>query len=212
MLSLYKEWYVDRDREQLDLFEQIATKYHVCSVLYPGSYVQISPSFFFPYVCYVDSDSKARSFFKGIPELEKQILCYPSCRQKDVAIQFYGQDYAKPIDEPIESFDLLISQYAGFICEPCKRYLKKGKYLLANNSHGDAGIAALDNDYRLISVINQKNGRYCFSQKDLDQYFVAKKPEQNTRDYIHSIGKGIAYTKTAPLYLFERQTSIDIRI
>ena len=38
------------------------------------------------------------------------------------------------------SVDLLISQYAGIISQPCKRYLKPGGYLLVNNSHGGRGV------------------------------------------------------------------------
>ena len=38
--------------------------------------------------------------------------------------------------------DVLLSQYAGFISEPCKGYLRAGGVLVANNSHGDARLPA----------------------------------------------------------------------
>lgn len=47
-------------------------------------------------------------------------------------------------------FDLLISQYAGFISDTCINYLKVNGYLLVNNSHADAGLAAIDKDYKLL--------------------------------------------------------------
>ena len=171
MLNLYKQWYIDRDYTQLDLFEFLSHNLNISSAIYPGSYVHISPSFFIPYVCYVDLDKKARTFFSDIPSLENYIHESVTSYKDNTTIRFYSQDYTKPIPEPDNSFDLLISQYAGFISQPCKRYLKQLGYLLVNNSHGDAGIAALDSDYTLVYVINRRNGKYIFSQNKLNEYF-----------------------------------------
>ncbi len=41
----------------------------------------------------------------------------------------------------IEPVDLIISQYAGFVGQETKRYLKEGGILLCNDSHGDATLA-----------------------------------------------------------------------
>lgn len=203
MLDLYKKWYIDRDCEQLDLFEIIAKQYKIKSVLYPGSFVHITPSFFIPYACYVDLDNKACSFFKDISSVENIVQKRAINKNLKPIIKFYSQDYTEPIPEREKSFDLLISQYAGFICEPCKKYLKPGGYLLVNNSHGDAGIANLDKDYTLVGVIKKSQSKHTISQKSLSDYFIPKKPEQNTKEHIQSIGKGIAYTKPATLYLFQ---------
>ncbi|MEX1308474.1 MAG: hypothetical protein AB1Z19_08100 [Eubacteriales bacterium] len=209
MLEMYNEWYVDRDNAQLDLYQFFSKELGVKSVLYPGSFVHISPSFFIPYACYVDMDKKARRFFKDTSGIAKEVNKKVTTYAEKTTIKFYPQDYTKPIDEPDESFDLLVSQYAGFICQPCKRYLKPEKYLLVNNSHGDAGIAALDEDYTLVQAINRRDGLFKFSDKNLDQYFIPKKLEQNSMSYIQSIGKGIAYTKTAFLYLFQLKNSAE---
>lgn len=202
MLELYHEWYTKRDYEQLDLFETMADLFQVQSVLYPGSYVHISPSFFIPIACYVDKDQKANRFFKDIEGLTKEIQ-KRAAYQGPVCLKYYSQDYTKPIPEPEHSFDLLISQYAGFICQPCKRYLKHGGLLLVNNSHGDAGIAALDQEYQLRGVFNRRGGRYVYSERDLDSYFIPKKQDQELRAHLLQTGKGVAYTKTAALYLFQ---------
>ena len=202
MLSLYHTYYTDRDYTQLDLFAMLATKLGLRSALYPGSFVHISPSYAIPTVCYVDTDRKAKAFFRDIPALEAEIHQNASYTGP-TAIRFYGQDYTKPIAEPEQTFDLLISQYAGIISQPCKRYLKPGKYLLVNNSHGDAGIAALDPDYTLLFALNRRDGKYGISKTPPQEYFIPKKPELNTTESILALGKGIAYTKTAPLYLFQ---------
>ncbi len=104
----------------------------------------------------------------------------------------------------MEDFDLLISQYAGFISDSCKVYLKIGGILLVNNSHGDAGLASIDKDYQLIASIHKSKGKYRISYSSLEQYFIPKRKLNITIDYLHELGKGIGYTKTAPLYLFQR--------
>ncbi|MFX0037200.1 MAG: hypothetical protein ACFE9I_16330 [Candidatus Hermodarchaeota archaeon] len=40
--------------------------------------------------------------------------------------------------------------YAGFVSQSCKEYLKVGGILLTNNSHGNASMAYIDDDYQFI--------------------------------------------------------------
>jgi hypothetical protein len=82
--------------------------------------------------------------------------------------------------------------------------LKPGGYLLANNSHGDAGMASLDDDYRLIATLHRRGGKYRLSGASLAEYFIPKKDIQVTREVLLERGKGIGYTKTAALYLFQK--------
>jgi hypothetical protein len=119
-------------------------------------------------------------------------------------IRFYPTDYKQSVDEKEKSFDLLLSQYAGFISKHCKRYLKIGGILLANNSHGDASMASIDNDYQFIAVINLRNKKYYYSQKNLKDYFIPKKEMIITEEYLEKRQRGIGYTKSASLYLFKR--------
>jgi hypothetical protein len=42
------------------------------------------------------------------------------------------------------------------VSESCKKYLRKGAVLVANNSYGDASLASIDKDYRLIAAIQQR--------------------------------------------------------
>ena len=137
--ELYRKYFTDRQFERLDLFQIISGKFDIQRVLYPGSFVHVTPSFVFPYVVYVDSDKQAKKFFndpavQGFINEQKE---YPQVAE----ITFHAADYRKGFDEQEERFDLLISQYAGFVGQDCKRYLKKGGLLLANNSHGDAGVS-----------------------------------------------------------------------
>ena len=46
------------------LFTAVAAAIDVESVLYPGSYVDLAPSFVWPQVTYVDIDKRAEQFFE----------------------------------------------------------------------------------------------------------------------------------------------------
>jgi hypothetical protein len=92
--------------------------------------------------------------------------------------------------------DMLISLYAGFICEPCQRYLTPGDYSLANNSDGDVGIALLDTRLKLVSVIHQRNGQYQLIKKDLNDYITPKNGHTPTLDELHKLGRSIDSNKT----------------
>ena len=62
-ISLYKKHYFDKNDESLDQFLILAKKFNIKSVLYPGSFVHITPSFVFPKVVYVDNSEIAKDFF-----------------------------------------------------------------------------------------------------------------------------------------------------
>lgn len=201
-LELYQKYFQDRQFERLDMFQIIAGKFNIQRALYPGSFVHVTPSFVFPYVAYVDNDRQAKRFFDRpeIYEFIAQNRVYPQPAQ----FQFHFTDYRHGINESAGSFDLLISQYAGFIGQHCKKYLKTSGVLLANNSHGDAGIAAIDDDYQLIAVFVLRNGKHKISEKNLDEYFIPKSSGQITKEYLEKLQVGISYKKTGSVYLFQK--------
>lgn len=199
---LYKQYFIDRDFERLELLRLVNQNGDIRAVLYPGSFVHITPSFIFPEVVYVDNDRKAINFFKhdSADEYIHARKEYP----EEAVFRFHAQDYAKPIPESIEGFDFVISQYAGFISQSCKTYLKIGGWLLANNSHGDASMAFLDEDYQIAAVITGKPRKPRWVSEDLDAYFIPKKGIHPIRSDLEKTMCGVAYTKTAGNYLFKR--------
>lgn len=206
-LNLYDKYFLERQFERLDLFEIISEHFHVQRVLYPGSFVHVTPSFVFSDVVYVDNDNQAKQFFNK-PELSTFIeerKIYP----QDAKVTFHFADYRISFDEAVASFDLLISQYAGFVGQECKQYLKVGGLLLANNSHGDAGMAAIDDDYELMAVFFMKNGNYHMNTKNLDTYFVPKSQLKITKEYLEKLQKCIGYKKTASVYLFQKVNKVS---
>ena len=202
-LSLYKKYHIDRNFERLDIFTILAEKFKIKSALYAGSFVHITPSFAIPKVVYVDNYKKTKEFFNN--PLVYEFISKKKQYKEDSKISFHLKDYQKDIGEPRESFDLLISQWAGFISLYCKKYLKVNGLLVANNSHGDASMAFIDNDYRFVGVFNKRSGsKYTFSDKNLDTYFILKKPREITKEYLLKKQKGIGYKKSASAYLFKR--------
>lgn len=149
-LALYRD-YVRQSGDRLALFRLLASHFNVRRALYAGSYVHVTPSLVFPSVTYVDMDKRTKSFFT-----DASVMRYVEKRKEyDAAPQIASHfaDYNTELDEPDESFDLLLSQWAGFVSQACKRYLRRGGLLLANNSHGDASMASVDDDYELIGAV-----------------------------------------------------------
>lgn len=200
--SLYKKYHLDRDDERIGLFTILKDRYNIQNALYPGSFVHFAPSFVFSNVTYVDSYKKAKPVFD-----DPDTIAYIHSRKtynQDSCVNFIHADFTKKLDLSEQSFDLLISQYAGLISHYCKLYLKTGGILVANNSHGDASMAFLDPEYELVGVINKNSSRYSFSNKNLDNYFIPKKRDQVTKEELLRTLKGIGYTKSAGNYVFKK--------
>ncbi len=172
------------------------------TVLYAGSYVDLAASFVFPNVTYVDMDRRAKRFFDdedGVREIiEAQGEVPPNA-----LFSFIHAEYEN-LSLPAQSFDLLISLYAGFISEYCTDFLKIGGHLLVNPSHGDAALAALDARYRLVGAIVSQSGDYRVSQTDLAAHMQPRKGVIVTREALLASNRGVAYTQAAFAYLFER--------
>lgn len=165
--------------------------------LYPGSFVDVAASMAWPWVTYVDVDKRAPSFFDDEDGV-REIVGRPEHRW-----EFVHADFTDPLGVE-EAFDVLISLYAGFVSDQCTRYLGVGGHLLVNPSHGDAALASIDDRYRLDGVVIARSGDYRVRTDHLKEYLVPKDGSVPTRDAILGRGRGIAYTKPAFAYLFER--------
>ena len=201
-LDLYKKYHADRDDERLGLFQALVEQFEIRSALYPGSYVHVTPSFVFPRVVYADMMPEAKDFYASeeVRRFVERRKLYP----EQPEFSFHLGDYRQGLDMPKNSVDLLISQYAGFVSQACKGYLKPGGLLVANNSHGDAGMANLDDEFKLVAVYNRRGDKFSLSDKDLDGYFIPKQDMEITRQYLEELGRGVGYTKSAAGYLFEK--------
>ena len=201
MPGLYQHYHAGRNDERLELFDVVQAEFGAESFLYPGCFVHVTPAFVMPNATFVDTDKRARTFFSDPHTLS---FVEESKRYRQQAkLQFLPRNYSEEL--PIHrGYDLLISQYAGFVSESCKRYLRKGGVLLSNNSHGDASLASIDKDFRLVAVIQRREEHFWISTTQLDEYFVPAKQMEVTRELLHSTKRGIGYKRSAANYVFEK--------
>ena len=145
----------------------------------------------------------SRGFFsdrQGVEEIIGSHLGSPA----DPEFRFLHSDYKANLGLPEESFDLLVSLYAGFVSEHCTQLLRVGGVLLVNPSHGDAAMASIDSRYRLRAVVISRSGAYRIGTTGLDSYLIPKSSVTITAEFLHERARGIGYTKSPFAYLFER--------
>lgn len=184
------------------LFAALMQAWPVRRALYPGSYVDLSPSTAIPAVTYLDNDRRAARFFAEV-ELVREELMGDGRSAADASVTFLPADYTHPLPLPDGSFDLLISLFAGPVLEHCRRYLRPGGLLLANASHGDASLAALDPQLRLVAAVQHRDDRYRLVRSDLAGYLIPRRPAAADPVTIRRSGRGIAYTREAFAYVFQ---------
>ena len=183
------------------LYRSVVQKFNVKTALYPGSHIDIMPSFVIPNVTYIDNFKGTIKFFEDmdiiISFIEKN-RAYESAPK----ITFFSGDYRNAYD--IEPVDLLISQFAGFVGQEAAQYLKKQGILLCNDSHGDATLAYCDEDYEFIGIVNSSN---VIETENLDRYFqfARKRPIDIVK--VRETMKGPNYKEKEANYLFRKTVS-----
>lgn len=202
-LELYKKYYVDKKSENLELFELLKEHFGITSAIYPGSFVHITPSLVFQKTAYIDNDRRIAGFFSD-PKVLDWVESKKEYTGKTIIVAFQ-QNYSKKVPAELGKYELLISQYAGFVSQECKQYLKPGGLLLVNNSHADAGLAFLDSDYELIAAANHSNGKWTLKTANLNEYFVPKKDPHPPKSVLLGTMRGIGYKKSATNYIFRKR-------
>ncbi|MDZ8201474.1 hypothetical protein RZO50_08100 [Microbacterium sp. SSW1-59] len=183
------------------MFDAVHQMWGVDRTLYAGSYVDASPSTAIRSVDYVDLDRRAERYFADADAVRAELHAHDPHRE-DAVFRFHRADYREPLDIPDASVDLLISLYAGPASDHCRRYLRPGGLLLANTSHGDASLAALDPAFDLVGVITHRDGRYGLRTTDLAKDLVPASRVGVDADVIRASGRGVRYTRTAFAYVF----------
>lgn len=195
---------VDKEYTSIGLFREIKKKYSPKKILYPGSYVHITPSLVFADVTYVDSFRGTNKFFESeeVTEFVKENKEY----EENPKFTYHHQNYHKDLPEKLKSFDVVISQYGGFVGQATKKYLKKGGIFVCNNSHGDASLASIDEEFELITVYNRKSDeKFTISEKNLQEYLIPKKKIESIKKFVEEKMGGIGYTKSPSGYIFRKK-------
>lgn len=77
-ISSYHRFYSALNFDRAGLFKLIKDEYGCATVLYPGSSIHITPSFYFQHLVYVDISEKAKEFFQD----SENILTFVSSNKK----------------------------------------------------------------------------------------------------------------------------------
>lgn len=197
IIKTYQD-YENKIGNRKSLYRSVIKKYDIQSILYPGSHIDIAPSFLISNVIYVDNFKGAIRFFKDI-EVIKEYINEHKEYDEPCEMRFINEDYTNPLD--IAPVDLIISQYAGFVGQATKKYLKSGGILLCNDSHADATLARFDQDYELVGIIDNSGH---INRSNLGQYFKLAKDKTVDLEKVRQEMKGPKYTHKAQNYLFSK--------
>jgi len=174
------------------LFEILKKEYGCNTVLYPGSSVHITPSFYFQHVVYVDISKIAKEFFDDIHSILNYINSNKKYKQS-AYVQFIHGDYTKPLPIREENYDLLIALYAGETTQSCKKYVKLGGIILTNNHYGDAEELLRNSSLTIDGLIYRKGKKYVL-EKDVNDDFkdIIRKHSNTEKDMKKTVG-GLEY-------------------
>lgn len=188
--------------DRKSLYQCVADSFGIHRALYPGSHIDIMPSFVIPTVIYMDSYKGTIKFFKELALIHQYVESHKTYKS-DSEIFFIEGDYNLLYD--IKPVDMIISQFAGFVGQATKVYLKEGGILLCNDSHGDATLAYCDSDYEFIGIVNPKNK---IETENLEQYFKFVRNREIDVDKVKQTMKGPNYKIKADNYIFRKTAGI----
>lgn len=86
-MALYHKYHLDRADERLGMFVALTKHFSIERVLYPGSFVHVTPSFVFPKTTYVDLEQRAQQFF-ATPEVH-QLIAERKVYSQEARVQFH---------------------------------------------------------------------------------------------------------------------------
>jgi hypothetical protein len=179
-LSKYLSHYQGMEDWHLPAFRQIQSMFTPRKVLYPGSWIHLTPSLVFPHVVYVDNITQMKKMVKD-PFLQQYITQHREYAASP-KIEVYQKSYESNLGEEA-SFDLLLSLSAGFISQACSQYLRTNGFLFVNNEHFDATRAYVDSQYELIGVFKTAT-KYISKGKNLQSYFLTRKDTPITLEMV----------------------------
>jgi len=156
--DLYKRFYVEPEFTREGLFSLLAKRYPIREVLYPGCFVHLTPSFFFPHVVYVDRSPEAQEYFGDTKRLVSSVQGQTHYKGSPY-IRFLAMDYRARLPLKEDSFDLVIALYAPEIFPGILPWLKSGGLVLGGL--GSAGWQDL-RQYGLVPdlLIRSGGGKY----------------------------------------------------
>lgn len=198
----YQQHFIEKQDERREMFSLLEQVYSLRSGLYPGSFVHITPSFYIPEMVYIDNDRRISKFFND-PAVFEYVV---KNKIYESSPQFKGiqGDYSK--DQGLEEgyFDAVFSFYAGFISVSCKKYLRSGGILVANNSHGDASMAITDEELESVGVVLRRQNKFNLQSDHLDPFLEKHDDSPIDMEKVKKRMVGERFKKSAFAYVFRK--------
>lgn len=199
--TVYREYVIAPGLERDPVLRALASRISGApSVLYPGCFVHVTPSFYFQHVVYVDWNEVAADFFRPMDPVIAAINARRRYTQRPY-VRFIEADYTAPLPLADASFDVLLALSSGHVARGCSRYLRPGGILLADDKLGDARRAARVPELELEAVIDERRGKVWIAEDDLAGYLAPTPtpPPPGARP------AGRRRARTADFYLFRRK-------
>ncbi|WNV84002.1 hypothetical protein [Umezawaea sp. Da 62-37] len=148
--------------DRAGMFAAVAAHTGTRRVVYTVSSLDVTASYVWPDVTYVDTDQRARTAFADTASamrLADQNKTY----EGEPRIRFLGGEYDRVLGAlPVASWDLVISLHGGPVGENAARCLKPGGWLLAGTREPGEG-------YRLDALVLLAKKKYRLVTEGLDR-------------------------------------------
>ena len=199
--DLYAQFVVAHGLEREGLFALLASEFAPATVLYPGCFLHVTPSFWLPHVVYVDRHARAIDVFadgSGVQQLVRARKRY----RAPAHVEFIAHDYTQRLPLRPASFDLLLSLYAPEVTRHCLAYVRSGGIVLSNNHRGDAEHALADRRLELVAVVHERRDAFRLLRDDLTGY-LEQRPLAAYRG--RQVRGQPLYVRSADYYVFRRR-------
>lgn len=170
---LYNKFYRSIGFERREVFEYIKKVYSPKTVLYPGSSIHITPSFYFQHVVYIDNSELSQTFFQNIQETN-EIIYQNKIDKNSHYFKFIYKDFTKELLLRENSFDLLISLFSGQQIQYCQKYLKVNGLILATDLFSGLEYMSGSNKYLLIDSFFIRNSKVITEQNRKSKHKSSK--------------------------------------
>jgi hypothetical protein len=134
--SLYRALGLERQ----GLFRLLQRQFNPQQVVYLGSSIHVTPSFFFPHVRYVDNGAQSRAFFAGMNAVNAFVSQRKQYRQAPY-LHYVHVDYRTWTPGPFERGDLVLALYAPGALLVVANYLQRHGLLVYLPLPSDQDIA-----------------------------------------------------------------------
>lgn len=200
-MTLYQKQYVAFQFERAGLFKLLRQEFQCTEVLYPGSSVHITPSFYFPHVVYVDYSETAVKFFANETAVLTHINHHKTYK-RSAYVRFIAQDYTKALPLPEGQFDLLLALFAPNVVQTCHKYLRRGGILVTHNLENAVQTAVANPALLLKAVVQYRQKTYQLVTENPAQCLSSVKNSQ-TKQYLKQTSTGLEYIEAENYFLFE---------